>query len=327
MSSIDKKIAEATAIMRAVGIPVDRETPRRRERMALALLAVAKLKPTTSWEKAAVQGEGGEPLKTRDIISFWNEHYKENVSSGSYDDVRRKDLKMLVAAGVVLRSAGQPDAATNNPTRGYAINPDAGPLLRRYGKPSWRETVDSLRGKAGTLEQRLERTRALPKIKVALPSGVLLKLSTGAHNDLQKAIIKQLLPAFLGGAEVLYVGDTAKKALYVDERGLRELGFPEISHELLPDVVAYEPKRKWIVLIEAVHSANPISKMRHLDLEDFTKGCKAPRIYISAFKDRASFRRWLQVISWETEVWLQDSPEHMIHFNGPKFLGPYAARA
>ena len=25
-------------------------------------------------------------------------------------------------------------------------------------------------------------------------------------------------------------------------------------------------------------------------------------------------------IAWETEVWIADSPEHMIHFNGYKFL-------
>ena len=29
-----------------------------------------------------------------------------------------------------------------------------------------------------------------------------------------------------------------------------------------------------------------------------------------------------QNISWETEVWISDFPEHMIHFNGNKFLGP-----
>ncbi|AYK14489.1 BsuBI/PstI family type II restriction endonuclease [Methanosarcina flavescens] len=23
---------------------------------------------------------------------------------------------------------------------------------------------------------------------------------------------------------------------------------------------------------------------------------------------------------WESEVWLADAPQHMIHFNGPKFL-------
>jgi hypothetical protein len=29
-------------------------------------------------------------------------------------------------------------------------------------------------------------------------------------------------------------------------------------------------------------------------------------------------------IAWETEVWLAENPNHMIHFNGDRFLGPHA---
>ena len=28
-------------------------------------------------------------------------------------------------------------------------------------------------------------------------------------------------------------------------------------------------------------------------------------------------------IAWETEVWIAENPDHMIHFDGKKFLGPY----
>jgi type II restriction enzyme len=28
-------------------------------------------------------------------------------------------------------------------------------------------------------------------------------------------------------------------------------------------------------------------------------------------------------IAWETEVWIADNPDHMVHFNGDKFFGPY----
>ncbi|TVS10398.1 MAG: hypothetical protein EA424_25435 [Planctomycetaceae bacterium] len=31
-------------------------------------------------------------------------------------------------------------------------------------------------------------------------------------------------------------------------------------------------------------------------------------------------------IAWETDVWIAENPSHMIHFNGPKFLGPYEPR-
>ena len=33
--------------------------------------------------------------------------------------------------------------------------------------------------------------------------------------------------------------------------------------------------------------------------------------------------RYLPEISWETEVWIAESPTHMIHFDGERFLGPY----
>ena len=28
-------------------------------------------------------------------------------------------------------------------------------------------------------------------------------------------------------------------------------------------------------------------------------------------------------ISWETEAWIAKAPDHLIHFNGERFLGPY----
>ncbi len=27
-------------------------------------------------------------------------------------------------------------------------------------------------------------------------------------------------------------------------------------------------------------------------------------------------------VAWETEVWIADNPDHLVHFNGHKFLGP-----
>ncbi|MDE5070124.1 MAG: BsuBI/PstI family type II restriction endonuclease, partial [Trichodesmium sp. St4_bin8_1] len=36
-----------------------------------------------------------------------------------------------------------------------------------------------------------------------------------------------------------------------------------------------------------------------------------------------TFRKFAVDIAWETEVWIADAPDHIIHFNGEKFLGPY----
>jgi len=56
------------------------------------------------------------------------------------------------------------------------------------------------------------------------------------------------------------------------------------------------------------------------------KDCPAERIYVTAFLDVKAFRKYVAEIAWETEVWIAETPDHMIHFNGPKFLGPYKIR-
>jgi hypothetical protein len=28
-------------------------------------------------------------------------------------------------------------------------------------------------------------------------------------------------------------------------------------------------------------------------------------------------------LAWETDVWIAEAPDHLIHFNGEQFLGPY----
>jgi hypothetical protein len=108
----------------------------------------------------------------------------------------------------------------------------------------------------------------------------------------------------------------------MEEERLRELGIPIDEHSKLPDVVFYEPKRDWLFLIEAVTSHGPVSPKRIIELEKLLQNCKSSKIYVTSFPDFDEFKRHTNDIAWETEVWLVDFPDHMIHFNGDKFLGP-----
>ena len=99
-------------ILESFGIPLD-STPRRLERMAVAFLASGDIKKKSDFKKAK-DLNSGYGLKTRDIIIYVNNHFGENISSGSYDDIRRKDLKLLTVAEVVLQSS--PNSATNDST-------------------------------------------------------------------------------------------------------------------------------------------------------------------------------------------------------------------
>lgn len=321
---IAEKVEQALNIARQVGIPVRDLTPRRRDRVAKALLAVAGITPKMKWKKATSHFDGtAAPLKTRDIIEFWNAHYGEKLSSGSYDDVRRRDLVVLVEAGLVTNSAADPTADVNDGTRGYSVPKEALDLLRGYDAPDWEDRLLRFRQAAGGMKDRLSKARESKMVPVTLPDGSRYRLSPGPHNEIQRAVIEDFLPRFSRGAEILYIGDTAKKILHMDADRMKAVGIGKMKRGLLPDIVAYEAKRNWLFLIEAVHTSNPISETRHRALSRLLRDATAGRIFVSAFADVAAFRRFSKEISWETEVWLASDPEHMIHFDGDRFLGPY----
>lgn len=313
---VQELINHTLFILDTFGIPID-GTQRRIERMAIAFLAcggIAKI--------SEINNPRDLNLKTREIIDFVNKKFKEEISPGSYDDIRRKDLKLLTTAEIVIQS--KPESATNDSTRGYNLSPVYKELLSNYGKINWeKKTKTALKG-VKPLKEKLKRLRKIEKVKVDLGTKTL-SFSIGKHNDLQKAIIEEFLPRYGFGAEVLYVGDTSDKYLHLEKSKLKELNFFEMSHDELPDIVAYSKEKNWLYLIEAVHSSGPISEIRLIQLQKLTKKCKANVVFVTAFLDRSTFRKFMIDVAWETEVWIADNPDHLIHFNGDKFLGPYSA--
>jgi type II restriction enzyme len=316
LKPVQKIINEALDILESVGIPMDK-TERSLERMAICFLAVAGV--TNDWRKAKENAN----LKSRDIINLVNKNFEEKISSGSYDDIRRKDLKLLVLADIVINSGVNKGSATNDPTRGYALHPDFRQLIITYKTNEWTKNLKSFNKNKPSLVDILSRKRNLEKIPVKLPSGKPIALSLGEHNVLQKALIEEFLPRFGSDCSVLYIGDTSNKTLHIEIEELKKLNFFELSHDELPDIIAYSIKNNWLYLIEAVHSSGPMSETRVLELKKMLKDCKAELIFITGFLSRLDFKKWMLDIAWETEVWTADKPDHLVHFNGHKFLGAY----
>lgn len=314
-------VDQALQILLAFGVPIDGLTPRRKTKMAKAFIAVAGLTPTQTWAEIKADDAAHRP-RSRDVIRWMNEYLGERISSGSYDDIRRKDLLLAVEGGVVLKAAGHDGAATNDGTRGYAINPDFAPQIRKFGTPDWARDLPAFMAGKATLVEQLEKRRALERLPVCI-GGRPIVFSPGEHNRIQKAVIEEFLPRFGQNAQVLYVGDAADKFLYLDAEALNRLQFFKLAHDKLPDVLAYSSEKNWLFLIEAVHSANPIDPMRKRTLELLTQGCTAGIVFVTAFLTRDSFRTFVADIAWDTEVWIADDPDHMIHFNGDRFLGPH----
>jgi hypothetical protein len=72
-----------------------------------------------------------------------------------------------------------------------------------------------------------------------------------------------------------------------------------------------------------VTSAGPVDGKRRMELKQLFKKSPTGLVFVTAFETRRSMQSFVTQISWESEVWIAETPEHLIHFNGERFLGPY----
>lgn len=308
------KITEAQQLLKELGLPVAQQN----EMSALTLLALCNIRERDNWKMASRQSMG----VSKGIMSFVNNVYGKSYAPNTRETFRRQVLHQFVQARIVDYNPDQPDLPVNSPRAHYAISVEALETIQCYKTPNWKKALKKFISEVGELTKIYTKEREIILIPVRLGNGKVLKLSAGKHNEVQAAIIEKFAPRFAKHGILVYLGDTAKKNLHVDEKTLKELGIPIDQHSKLPDVVIYDPKKNWLFLIEAVTSHGPVSPKRLVELEKFLKDCKAGKIYVTAFPDFAEFKKHSNNIAWETEVWLAEIPDHMIHFNGDRFMGP-----
>lgn len=307
------RISEAQAILEALQLPPAQQT----EIAALTLLVLAQLDETTPWSKAKRQS-----LRIHDIMQEMKNHFGRVYAENTRETVRRQVIHQFEQARIVDRNPDEPGLATNSPRTHYALTDAAIHTIRQYGTRHWAKAVAKFLDVQQSLMEMYERKRELHLIPLTY-QGKEYHLSPGRHNELQVAIVEAFSPRFAPGAKLLYLGDTANKTLLVDEKTFVKLNVPLTRHDKLPDVVLYDEKRKWLYLIEAVTSHGPVTPKRRIELDEMLAACPAGLIYVSAFPDFITFRNFLGEIAWETEVWISEIPDHMIHFNGDRFIGPH----
>ncbi len=305
------KIEDGLDILIKIGIPRAQQN----ERSSLTLLAVLDLKQDTQWEKAKKR-----LIRIHDILVFIENNYKKKYAENSRETIRRQTLHQFEQAGIVERNSDDPLRSTNSPNTVYNITKEALDLVITYNKSNFEKALNEFLRKKGRLIDKYEKRKKGNLIKLRVSDGSLVQFSPGKHNELQRAIIKEFLPRFCSDAKLVYVGDAAKKLLYQEFKLLDKLNIPITKHDKLPDVVLYDETRDNLFLIEAVTSHGPISPKRQTELVEVLKDCMSKKIFISAFPDTKEFKRHIGDVAWETEVWIADKPDHMIHFNGEKFL-------
>lgn len=302
------KLEQAKDILEKIGMPKAQQA----DLCAYTLLALLNIKEKSKWNTAT-----NEYIRIHDIMEFIKQNYGVAYAENSRETFRKQAMHHFRIAALIEDNL----KATNSPNYRYRITIEALNLIKKYGTKDWNKELAKYLKNHEKLISIYENKRNLTKIPVKI-NGENFEFSTGKHNELQKAIIEEFAPRFAQNSIVLYVGDTKDKDLYKDVELLEKLKISMGDHEKLPDVILYQKEKKWIYFIEAVTSVGPISPKRIVEITDMTKDCKLGKIYVTAFLDMKTFKKFTEQLAWETEVWLSEMPDHMIHLNGDKFMGP-----
>ena len=307
------KLDEAKKILEDLGLPKQQQN----DRSGYTLLALAGIEKNSPWSSAK-----NDLIGIHEIMLFIAEKYEFQYAENSRESIRRQTIHQFEQAGLIERNRDNPERPTNSGKTVYSLTPEALEVIKSFSSDKWESIKDKFLNDSQTLAEIYRRKREIHKVPIHI-GNLRLELSAGAHNDLQKAIIEEFGPRFAKGSILLYVGDTANKQLFVNEKELEMLGIPMTKHDKLPDVVLYDKEKNWLFLCEAVTTHGPFSPKRMVEIEEMLKDCSCEKVYISCFPDKQTYKRYWDDIAWETEVWFSDTPDHMIHFNGDKFLGPH----
>lgn len=302
------KVQEAREFLQMVGMPKAQQT----DICCYVLLAMAGIKPDMSWSEAE-----NDWIRIHDIIQFVNRNYGTTYAENSRETFRKQALHRFRTAALVEDNG----KSTNSPNYRYRLTDETLQVIKQMETQEREKAV----GRFLMYHEKLVDVYASKKKMTMMPvkiNGMNFRFSAGKHNELQKSIIEEFAPRFAPTSECLYVGDTIEKDLVKNVEKLTKLGIEITLHDKMPDVVLYREDKDWIYFIESVTSVGPMDPKRILEIEDMTKNVTAGKIYVTAFLDFKTYKKFSEDLAWETEVWIAELPEHMIHLNGDKFMGP-----
>ena len=300
------KISETREFLKNIGMPKQQQA----DICCYVILAMAGIKPEMPWNEAT-----NEWIRIHDIIQFANTYYGTSYAENSRETFRKQALHRFRTAALVEDNG----KATNSPNYRYRLTDETLQLIRNLDTNEWNKHLKLFLTYHEKLVDIYASKKKMMPVKI---NGDDFSFSAGKHNELQKAIIEDFAPRFAPNAECLYVGDTIEKDLVKNVEKLLELGFEITLHDKMPDVVLYREDKNWIYFVESVTSVGPMDHKRILEIEELTKNVSAGKIYVTALLDFKTYKKFAEELAWETEVWIAEMPEHMIHLNGDRFMGP-----
>lgn len=307
-------IKGAQQLLRDIGMDDERSN----QRSAMVFLALCALDLNSTWSEAT-----NNMYRTRAIMDWIAQAFNVEYKPNTRETVRRFTLHQFVLSGAVEENADDPSRPTNSPKWNYRLTDAMLCLVRSYSTPDYDSILESFKKNVITWNALIAEKREITKIPVSLPDGAEIHLSAGGQNVLIKEMIEQFCPRFAPGARVLYVGDTSKVNETLDKETLNKIGVTLPPRGKEPDLIVWREDKNWLYLMEACSTHGPVDVTRKNELLELFGGYGHDLIFISCFPNRKIMQGYLSDLAWETEAWCADTPDHMIHLNGEKFMGPY----
>ena len=255
-------------------------------------------------------------------MEFFEKYYGKQYAPNTRETVRRQTVHQFMQAALIMPNPDKPSRPTNSPKAVYQIEPSALKCL-----PGWKtgleEEAPGISANGRAPEQALRPGTghgAHPRDVGELgrrsgfhPAGTMpwSRRSLTISARFSHRAGGSFTSAIPGKSGRTSMPPSCKSwASRSKNTGKCPMSLCIMWKELAgPDRGGYEPR-----------AGKPQAASR---TEDPFAGSKAGLVFVTAFHDRHKMMKYLDDISWETEVWVAESPTHLIHFNGERFLGPY----
>jgi len=143
------------------------------------------------------------------------------------------------------------------------------------------------------------------------------------RDPVANAVLNEFFSRFTPRGRVLWVDEGGEDVVYKSPDAWGFLGLPSSLRPDPPNIVIYDEERHWLILIDVARIRGQMNSKRYVTLKQRFRGCGLNLVFVNAFKNRRELGDWLLDLPWQTAAWLAEEPDHMIHFNGARFLDPY----
>lgn len=166
------------------------------------------------------------------------------------------------------------------------------------------------------------RERRMQRVQIQSTNGNPIRIGRSV-SWLSRAVIAEFGSLWTPGGRLVHLTDKTGRNIYHDESWFRQHCDVFEPSPKLPDVAIYDRRKKLLMLITTVVKPCLIDSEQHDTLQRMLQNCRVRPLFVFAFRSRKDMTSLLDRFYWPSIAWAAEEPEHLIHFNGERFLMPH----